>query len=217
MNPTTFLKRLLSLSCLGFALLLPTAQAQAPSGNPYVNVNPPQPSDTTGKIEILEFFSYGCPHCKVMEPMIQNWAKTLPEDVTLVRVPVAFNTGMEALQRMYYTLDVLGRVDDLHGAYFAALHDQKQPIYDLKSMANWAAEQGIDRKEFESIFTSFGTDAKVKRAKELTKTYGIEGTPSLAVGGRYVTSPTHTNSYEGTIAQAAQLLEQVRSSQSPAK
>lgn len=218
MNPTAFLKRLLVLSGLGLALLMPAAHAQhSHATGPYTTVNPPQPSDTSGKIEVLEFFSYTCPHCKAMEPMVENWSKTLPDDVALVRVPVALNAGMAPFQRMYYTLETLGRLNDLHGAFFNALHTQKRPLYDLKSMAAWAAEQGVDRKEFESIFNSFGTDAKVSRANELAKAYRIDSTPNLAVGGRYVTSPTHTNSYEGTIAQAAKLLEQIRAGQPAAK
>lgn len=188
------------------ALFVPLSGAQA--AERYVTVEPAQPSDTTGKIEVLEFFAYTCPHCNTIEPMVEKWAKTLPDNVVLKPVPVAFNASMADLQKLYYSLESLGRLD-LHDDVFKAIHAERKRIYDAKAITDWAVEQGIDRKAFEDVFTSFGVSSKVSRANELAKLYSIDGTPSIAVGGRYVTSPTLTNSYEATITEAQRLVELV--------
>ena len=189
------------------AMLLPTGSAVA--AERYTTVEPAQPSDTSGKIEVLEFFAYTCPHCQKMEPMVANWAKTLPDDVVIKPVPIAFNAGMADLQKLYYTLESMNRLD-LHGKVFSAIHDERKRIFDKAAIADWISGQGVDRQAFENTFSSFGVDSKVRRANELTKTYNINGTPSLAVGGKYVTSPSMTGSYEGTITEAQQLLNKVR-------
>jgi len=188
------------------ALLLPATAAQA--ADKYVTVEPAQPSDTTGKIEVLEFFSYSCPHCNAIEPLVREWAKTLPDNVVLRSVPVAFNASMGDLQKLYYTLEALDRLD-LHEKVFKAIHQERKRIYDAAAITDWVVAQGVDRKAFQDAFNSFGVQSKASRANELVKAYGIEGTPSIAVGGKYVTSPTMTNSYEGTIAEAQRLVEMV--------
>lgn len=182
----------------------PAVQAQ----EKYITIEPAQPSDTAGKVEVLEFFAYTCPHCFTMEPMTAKWAETFPENVAFKRVPVAFNAGMADLQKMYYSLEALDRLD-LHEKFFVALHRQRQRIYDFDAMADWVEKQGVDRKQFEAAFNSFGINNKVARANELAKSYKVEGTPTLAVGGRYVTSPSMTGTYEGAIAEAQRLLETV--------
>ena len=204
------LKNLLSTAFAIFAigsgaLLMPAAQAQ---NGQYVTVEPAQPSDTSGKIEVLEFFAYTCPHCNAFEPLIQKWATTLPENVVLKPVPVAFNASMADLQRLYYSLESMNRLD-LHDDVFKALHVQRKAIYKADEIADWAEAQGIDRKAFVDVFNSFGVKSKVMRADELAKAYKIEGTPSVAVGGKYVTSPTMTNSYEATIDQVQKLVDMV--------
>jgi thiol:disulfide interchange protein DsbA len=188
-------------------LFAPVSIAQAADAK-YVTVEPAQPSDTTGKIEVLEFFAYTCPHCYAIEPMVEKWAKTLPPNVVLRPVPVAFNASMADLQRLYYSLEALNRLD-LHPEVFKALHVERQRIYDAKAITDWVVSKGVDRKAFEDVFNSFGIKSKLTRADELAKLYKIEGTPSIAVGGKYVTSPTMTNSYEGTIAEAQKLVEMV--------
>jgi len=201
-----FLRALAMLAIGSGALLLPATAAQA--ADKYVTVEPAQPSDTTGKIEVLEFFSYSCPHCNAIEPLVREWAKTLPDNVVLRSVPVAFNASMGDLQKLYYTLEALDRLD-LHEKVFKAIHQERKRIYDVAAITDWVVAQGVDRKAFQDAFNSFGVQSKASRANELVKAYGIEGTPSIAVGGKYVTSPTMTNSYEGTIAEAQRLVEMV--------
>jgi len=188
-------------------LFAPASFAEAADAK-YVTIEPAQPSDTTGKIEVLEFFAYTCPHCHAIEPMLEKWAKTLPENVVLRRVPVAFNASMADLQRLYFSLEALNRLD-LHPEVFKAIHVERKRIYDAKAMTDWVVSKGVDRKAFEDVFNSFGIKSKLMRADELAKIYKIDGTPSIAVGGKYVTSPTMTNSYEGTIAEAQRLVELV--------
>ncbi len=184
----------------------PASNAQADER--YVTLEPAQPSDTTGKVEVLEFFAYTCPHCFAMEPLAAKWAQTLPESVAFKRVPVGFNAGMADLQKLYYTLEALGRLD-LHEKVFVALHRERKRLNNFNAMAGWIETQGVDRKEFEAAFNSFGINNKVARANELTKNYKIDSTPSLAVGGRYVTSPGMTGTYEGAIVEAQKLLDTV--------
>lgn len=199
--------RSLSVAALGVGMAFTSASfAQANSG--YVTIEPAQPSDTEGKVEVLEFFAYTCPHCFTMEPMVEKWSQTFPENVVLKRVPVAFNAGMADLQKLYYSLEALDRLD-LHKAVFFALHRERKRIYDSKAIFDWVETQGVDRKQFEAAFQSFGINNKVARANELAKTYGVEGTPSIAIGGRYVTSPSMTGTYEGAIQEAQRRLDAV--------
>jgi len=192
----------------GTAFFAMAAHAQAPASNQHVVIEPAQPSDTPNKIEVLEFFAYTCPHCYAIEPLIEKWTPTLPENVVFRPVPVAFNASMADLQKLYYSLESLGRLD-LHPAVFKAIHDQRQRIYNAKAISDWVAGQGVDRAKFDGVFNSFGITTKVMRANELAKNYKIEGTPSLAIAGKYVTSPTLTQSYEATIAEAQRLVELV--------
>jgi thiol:disulfide interchange protein DsbA len=198
----------LALSAGTFLLPATTAQAQAADAK-FLTIEPAQPSDTAGKTEVLEFFAYTCPHCNALEPLVEKWSKTLPDDVVLRRVPVAFNASMEDLQKLYYSLEALDRLD-LHPAVFKTIHVQRKRIFDANAITDWAADQGVDRKAFQDVFNSFGVKSKVMRANELAKSYKVDGTPSVAVGGKYVTSPSLANSYEGTVAEAQRLLDTLK-------
>lgn len=200
-----------AVACLAVStgtFLAPAVQAQAANAK-YVTIEPAQPSDTAGKIEVLEFFAYTCPHCNALEPLVEKWSKTLPDNVVLRRVPVAFNASMEDLQKLYYSLEAMDRLD-LHPAVFKTIHVQRKRIFDANAITDWIADQGVDRKAFQDVFNSFGVKSKVMRANELAKAYKIDGTPSVAVGGKYVTSPSLANSYEGTVQEAQRLLDTLK-------
>src|SRR5690606_4871942 len=200
--------RTLAIASLGASLAFaPLGHAHA-ADSTHVKIEPAQPSDTAGKVEVLEFFAYTCPHCATMQPMVEKWSQTLPENVVVKLVPVAFNAGMADLQKLYYSLEALDRLD-LHGKVFQAIHRERKRIMNFKAMADWVQEQGVDRGQFEAAFQSFGVNNKVARANELANIYKIEGTPSLAVGGKYVTSPSMTGTYEGAITEAQKLLDQI--------
>lgn len=202
-----FVRSFTALALVATSLLAPAVQAQ--SGSPHAVVTPPQPSDSPGKVEVLEFFAYSCPHCATMEPLVESWSKSLPEDVVLKRVPVAFNASMADMQKLYYTLESMDRMD-LHPKVFEAIHKQRKRLFTADAITDWVTDQGVDQAQFESVFNSFGIKAKVSRADELTNSYNIEGTPSLAVAGKYVVSPSMTGSYQGTIDEAKKLVEQER-------
>lgn len=198
---------------LGVAFM-PWSQAQAQNTGRYQTLQTVQPSESSGKIEVLEFFAYTCPHCKAIEPLVEKWSATLIGDVTLTRVPVAFNANMADLQKLYYTLENMDRLD-LHRAVFAALHDERKSLFTEREIISWAADQGLDRQHFADVFYSFGIQSRVARANELAKNYQIDSTPSIAVGGRYVTSPGMAGSYAATLVQADQLIEMAREQGQP--
>jgi thiol:disulfide interchange protein DsbA len=189
-------------------LFVPAMQASAEDAPLYVTLDPAQPTDTPNKIEVLEFFAYTCPHCNAIQPLLEKWAKTLPANVVVHPVPIAFNASMVDLQKLYYTLESMNRLD-LHDQVFKAIHEENKPIYDEKAITDWVVGKGVDRAKFTAVFDSFGVKSKVMRATELAKNYQIDGTPSLAVGGKYVTSPSMTHSYAGAIEEAEKLVEMV--------
>jgi len=201
-----FLRSLAVASLAAGLAFAPASHAQSDAR--YVTLEPAQPSDTAGKVEVLEFFAYTCPHCFAIEPLTAKWSQTLPENVAFKRVPVGFNAGMADLQKLYYSLEALNRLD-LHEKVFVAMHRERKRITNFNAMVDWVETQGVDRKEFEAAFKSFGINNKVARANELTKSYKIDSTPSLAVGGRYVTSPGMAGSYEGAVDEAQKRLEAV--------
>ena len=196
-------------------LLAPASHAQpaqtAPAGQKYVAVTPPQATDTPGKVEVLEFFSYNCPHCAVMEPLVVEWAKKQPDDVVLKQVPVAFSAAMKPMQQLFYALQDMKR-PDLHPKVFDAIHTQRKRLFDKKAMSEWAVSQGLDKAKFEATFDSFSVNTQVARADQLVKAYNIDGTPSFGVGGKYLTSPVLAgNSYEGALGEVDRLIPMVRS------
>jgi len=167
------------------------------------------PSDIPGKIEVLDFFWYGCNHCDALEPLFNQWMAAQSDEVAVRHVPVAFNAGMRPTQQLYYTLEAMNRLD-LHPAVFEAIHQQRLPLFTKNAMQNWAQQQGLDAKIFADTFDSFGVNTRVGRADTLTQTYAIEGTPTVAVGGRYITSPSHANGYRKTVDEVDRLVKQLR-------
>ncbi|UOD50547.1 thiol:disulfide interchange protein DsbA/DsbL [Orrella daihaiensis] len=185
--------------------LLTAGVAVAQPADKFVNVNPPQPTEP-GKIEVLEFFAYTCPHCAVLEPLVTKWKAGLPSKVAFSSVPVAFNQAMKPFQYFYYSLEAVGRLD-LHPKFFVALHQEKKRLFSQEAMIDWAVDQGVDRKQFTAAMNSFGVKSKATRADQLAKGYAIQGTPSIAVGGRYLTSPSEAGGYQETIDVASELIE----------
>jgi thiol:disulfide interchange protein DsbA len=184
------------------------AQSAAPAKSKYLELSPAQPTEP-GKIEVQEFFSYACSHCAVIEPMLQKWMKTVPADVVVKHVPVAFNASMKPLQRLYYTLEAMGRLD-LHMKVFDAIHEQKKRLFSKAEITTWIVSQGVDRAKFEAAFESFGVSSKSGRADQLVTAYRVQGTPTMSVAGRFVTSPSEAGGYQETIDVANSLINQVR-------
>lgn len=209
MNAFSLLSRFAATATLAaMALFSPlhAAAAELPNDDRYAQLAQAQPSDNAEQVEVLEFFAYSCPYCAMFSPYVDRWAQDLPDNAVLKRVPVAFNASMGDLQRMYYTLEALDRLD-LHNALFDALHKDKEQIFDAKALTQWAVKQGIDEEEFTQAFNSFGVQTKANRANELVKRYQIEGTPTLAIGGRFLTSPAMAQGYDEAIETAQQLVD----------
>lgn len=173
-----------------FVLFSSATQAAEPkAGVDYTLYAPAQPVDAAaGKIEVTEFFAYSCSHCADIDPLIENWLKSAPKDVSLRRIPVMFRPQLLPGVKLYYSLEAMNLLDKLHGAVFNALHVQHINLLDEKTLFDWIASKGIDTAEFSAVYRSFSVQSKVQRADQIAKTHGIPGTPALVVNGKYLVS-----------------------------
>jgi protein dithiol oxidoreductase (disulfide-forming) len=166
------------------------AAAQAPvEGTNYARLKNPQPNESGKSIEVLEFFSYGCPHCGELEPHLQAWLKNKPADVTFRRIPVSFQPRWESLSRVFYTLDALGEEMKYTLDIFTAIHGKGVQLWNEKDFLDWAAAKGMDRKKVEDMYKSFAIAGKMNRAKQLAGAYGIQSVPTIVVDGKFTTGP----------------------------
>ena len=172
---------------LGAALTVTMPAIAQSVGKDYTLISPAQPTEDAGKIEVVEFFSYGCPHCSDFHPFVSAWAAKLPGDVVFKRVPVSFGRAAWAtIARLYYTLEITGDLARLDGDIFKAIHADKANLFDEKSLGDWVAKKGVDMKKFNEVFASFGVMSKVKRGDQMAQAYRISGVPALAVDGKYM-------------------------------
>ena len=210
-------RRLFSTSVMAAATWLCTSVAWAQaalfkSGKDYLTLQRPLPTDAgNGKIEVLEFFWYSCPHCNAFEPAFAQWAKAAPKDVVVRRIPVAFREDFAPQQRLYFTLEALNLLDTMHDRVFAAIHVQKQLLNSDASVLAWAEKQGVDKAKFSETFKSFGVASKLKRAVQLQNEFKVEGVPSLGVAGRYYIDGTLAGSMDRALKVAESLINQTRS------
>jgi protein dithiol oxidoreductase (disulfide-forming) len=156
-----------------------------------------------GKLEVVEFFWYSCPHCNVFEPKLEAWSKKLPADVVLRRVPVAFRDDFVPQQRLYYTLEALGKLDELHAKVYQTIHSERQPINREELILDWAAKQGLDRGKFKELYNSFSVSSKARRATQLQDAFKVQGVPAMGIAGRYYTDGTMA----GTLDRALQVTD----------
>ena len=186
------MKLLSKLLVTSIASLLMTAAAFAQGspqeGRDYVRVEKPAPTSSQGKHEVVEFFMYSCGHCYNFEPALEAWIKQAPKNVNVIRVPVAFRDNVVPHQRMFYTLETLGKLDTLHMKAFSAYHTDKRPLATGPEQADWAATFGVNKDEYLKIYNSFSVQTKVQRATQLAEAYKIESTPTIGVNGRYMAS-----------------------------
>jgi len=165
------------------------AQGGPIEGRNYSVLNPPLPTPP-GKIEVVEFFWYGCPHCYAFEPAIEAWAKQLPADVAFRKVHVAFRANVKIHQRMFYALEALGKEAAARPAIFNAMHQQGLGLEDSKAQAKFLAPLGIDPAKYQDAYNSFGVVSKCTQAEKLSEAYRIDGVPSIGIAGRFLTSPS---------------------------
>lgn len=208
-------RRLFSTAMLSVATWLSSTSAWAQqafrSGKDYLTLDRPVATEAgTGKIEVLEFFWYSCPHCNAFEPAFEQWAKNAPKDIVVRRVPVAFREDFVPQQRLYYTLEAMNLVEKMHIRVFNAIHGEKQMLNTDASVLAWAEKQGIDKTKFAETYKSFGVVAKAKRAVQLQNDFKIEGVPSLGVAGRFYIDGTLAGSMDRALKVAEALIAQVR-------
>ena len=189
-------------------LAMGTAFAAAQAGKDYSLVTPPQPTDTPGKVEVIEFFSYACPHCSHLEPALEAWAQKLPPNVVLKRIPVTFGrTEWVALAKVYFTLEAMGEADKFNAKVFHAIHEGHVNLFSADACIEWAGTQGLDRRKFGDMFNSFAVQTRLQRANIKAQAYAVDGVPTLIVDGRFRTSPAMAGSNEGALAVASELIQ----------
>ncbi|MEN9842862.1 MAG: hypothetical protein RLZZ612_691 [Pseudomonadota bacterium] len=180
-------------------------------GVDYLKLSRPAPVDApAGKVEVLEFFWYNCPHCAKFESSFDAWAKRVPADVVVRRIPVAFRDDNVPQQRLFYSLEAMGKLEELHARVFTAIHVEKQRLHTGDEIANWVAKQGVDKAKFMEFYNSFAIAGKARRASQLTEAYVVDGVPSLGVAGRFFTSGSIAQSMERSLAVTDHLIERVR-------
>lgn len=162
-----------------------TAFADVELGKDYKLLNPPQPVSTR-KIEVLEFFFYGCSHCFHLHPLLAAWEKNMPKDVELIYVPTIFRDNWEPMARTFYALESLGQLHQLHDALYKAWNVDNDVLGDEAKILGFVAPRGVDRAKFSAAYNSFSMQSKVVRAKQMIRSYGITGTPTLVVDGKYL-------------------------------
>ena len=195
--------------------LAPLARAQGTpvEGQQYVRLSQPQPVLTPGKVEVIEFFWYGCPHCFEFEPMLEAWIKTLPADVAFRRVPVAFrDEPFTAHQKIFYALDAMGLVDSMQMKVFNAIHRERKHMDKPAEIAEFMQKNGVDSAKFMDIYNSFAVQTKTRQARTLAEAYKIDGVPALGIGGRYYTSGSLAGSLRGSLQVADFLIQKSRKS-----
>jgi thiol:disulfide interchange protein DsbA len=176
----------LSVLLAGLSLLPPPAYARPVAGRDFTVIEPAQATDDPGRIEVVEFFSYACPHCNELNPLIQSWTKGLPRDVLFRRVPVSFNPFYELMAKLFYALDATGDLARLDSALFAAIHEKNLRLVSDRNIADWAVSQGVDARRFSEAWNSFSVDMKVKQADQIANDHHIRSVPAIAVDGRYL-------------------------------
>ena len=195
------LQRLMFLAALSFAagsaLAQPASDATFAEGKDYFPISPAQPTSAPGKIEVVEVFGYPCIHCAHAAPVVAKWEKTIPSDVKFVLTPAVFGGVWEAYGRVYYTAETMGVVGKTHEALFEAIHTEKRAMNNFDDIATFYAEHGVNKEEFLATLQSFPVNAKIADSQRQVAAYGVEGTPTMIVNGKYrVVAPSGAESFE---------------------
>jgi thiol:disulfide interchange protein DsbA len=183
------------------AVLLACGVAQADEFKEGVNYKTieQQPTSSGDKIEVLEFFWFGCPHCYAFEPSIEAWLKNKPANVEFIRVPAVFRPSWTLHARLYYALEIMGQDKRLVPVVFEYLNKQRRKLDSIDQILNFVSKHGIDRSEFLDTMNSFAVESRIRKAQQLQQDYAIEGVPTIAVNGKYVVTGTMAGSHEKMI------------------
>jgi protein dithiol oxidoreductase (disulfide-forming) len=179
-----------------FAMTVGASPANPVEGVDYRTLESPQQTASGAKVEVTEFFWYSCSHCNAFEAPLTDWVKKQGGAIVFKRVPVQFGQSPEQQQRfvpqqkLYYALEAMGKVDTLHQKVFDAIHVNRQTLNSDAAIADFMEKQGVDKKSFLDVYHSFGVQSKARRAAQLQQAYEIDGVPTVAIGGRYITAPS---------------------------
>jgi protein dithiol oxidoreductase (disulfide-forming) len=205
------------VSALGLLLIIGVTQAAPQAGKDYLTISPAQPTDSGDKVEVVEIFSYMCPHCNDFDPKVTAWVKQLPADTQFRRMPVVFGrASWEMLARAYYALEAMGEIERVHMKIFQAIHDDNVILQQKDVLFDWLEKQGVDRKKFTNAYDSFSMGGKIQRSNQKAQSYGITGVPSIVVDGKYMVSTTQSGNYENMLKTVDELVKQARSSRKAA-
>jgi thiol:disulfide interchange protein DsbA len=201
------LRRILALAITALGFIAPGALAQQ---QPFTMLSPAQPTDGSGKIEVIEFFSYACGHCYTLEPFLESWERKLPADVVFKRVPGVGSSAWTELGKIYYAFEAMGKLDTLHRKAFDAVHKENLNLANAKTRYEWIAKQGVDAAKFQEVEKSFSVQSKLKRAGQLMGSYKVDGVPMLVVNGKYVTSASHAGGATNVVPVLENLIAMAR-------
>jgi len=175
-----------ALSCFAAAVAFAAAGAWAQAPGTFALLDPPQTPEGGGKVEVIEFFWYGCPHCHSLEPAIATWLKTVPQDVVFKRVPAYPSEPWGEMARVFYTLETMGLLDKYHSKVFNAMHDDNVNLANRRIREEWFGKNGIDVAKYNEMEKSFSVATKVSRARQMTQNYRVDSVPRITVNGKYV-------------------------------
>lgn len=192
------------------------AQPKAPEeGIDYVTLDRRVASEApAGKIDVIEFFWYSCPHCNAFEPKLEAWIKRLPADVALRRVPVAFRDSFVPQQRLFYALEAMGKLEEMHRKVFLAIHGERQALDNQERITEWVVKQGLDQTKFTEIYNSFTVQTKARRGAQLQNDFKVQGVPSMGIGGRFYTDGTIALTMDRALQVTDYLIDQMRRNKS---
>ena len=200
----------IAFSVLVFFTLLNVSYAAGPAEGTYKRIKPAIPTQSGDKIEVTEIFWYGCPHCYSFEPYIENWLKSLPDDVEFRRVPAVLNPSWTPHARAYYTAEKLGVMKRIHLPMFEALHKERRRVLNDKEIREFFVEKGVDEDEFDKVYNSQDVTVKLRQSLQNAKRAGIRGVPAVIVNGKYLTGASMAGSYENLLKIINQLVDKER-------
>jgi thiol:disulfide interchange protein DsbA len=204
-------RRIVLATALAPALSVARAQPGTPIAlKDYRDVNPPQPTESGAKVEVLEFFQYSCPHCYTFTPDLEGFRKRRAADVDYRRLPINWDNSTINHTKTYYTLEQMNLVEKLHEKFFGTIHREKRRMLDANEIADFMAANGVDKAQWTSNFNSFGVNTRVSRAGQVWRAYKIDGTPMVGIDGRYVTAPSMVGTREGAIKVMDYLVAQAQ-------
>lgn len=200
----------LAIGFFAASIAAAAARAEIVAGRDYLVLNPAQPTAAEGKVEVIEFFWYGCPHCYELHPYLKQWLKQKPQDVEFRYVPAVARESWVPGAKLFYTLEALGELERLNDRVYDAIHLEQVDLNDEGVLLDWMAKQGVDRRKFLDTYNSFAVQAKVAKARQMARDYRLRGVPTLVVDGKYLTSGTHAGSLQGAVAVMDQLVRKAR-------